>query len=96
MCFKTKQVHLTKKKIEFWSYFGLKKFTMAYTRVDLHASIYGMCNRIWGVVGGRCSEADSELRLVGQGWSLFIGGHYSDVIVYTRLTVSLMEKIQHF
>ncbi len=41
------------------------------------------------MTGGRCSEVDLVLKLLGRdlGWSLLTGGRYSKVVVNTGLTV---------
>ncbi len=41
------------------------------------------------MTGGRCSEVDIVIKLLGQdlGWSLLTGGCYSEVVVSTSLTV---------
>ena len=41
------------------------------------------------MTGGRCSEVDLVLKLLGRvlEWSLLTGGRYSEVVVNTGLTV---------
>jgi hypothetical protein len=46
----------------------------------------------WSLLtGGRCSEVDLVLKLLGRDleWSLLTGGRYSEVVVSTGLTVLL-------
>jgi len=42
------------------------------------------------LTGGRCSEVDLVLKLLGRvlEWSLLTGGRYSEVVVNTGLTVN--------
>ena len=49
----------------------------------------------WSLLtGGRCSEVDLVLKMLGRvlGWSLLKGGRYSEVVVSTGLTVSILNK----
>jgi hypothetical protein len=45
------------------------------------------------LTGGRCSEVDLVLKLLGRDleWSLLTGGRYSEVVVNTGLTVYKIE-----
>ncbi len=50
------------------------------------------------MTGGRCSEVDLVLELLGRDieWSLLTGGHYSEVVVNTGLTVFEKKTIFAF
>ena len=45
------------------------------------------------MTGGRCSEVDLVLKLLGRDleWSLLTGGRYSEVVVSTGLTVLICD-----
>jgi hypothetical protein len=49
------------------------------------------------LTGGRCSEVDLALKLLGRdlGWSLLTGGRYLEVVVCTGLTVLLSKCISN-